>query len=293
MQLERLRLFAELVNHGNFSRTAEALGVSKGYLSKQIKILEAELNNQLLIRNTRAMRLTNAGQALYEQASKLTSFWQDSIGLLEKSDDRLKGTVRFTAPTALVKHALLHELIKIRRQYPDINIICESGNQTHDLITVPFDFAIRITTTPPEDMIAKPLCQFDYVCCATPEYLSAHPKPASPEELTRHTCIALSYWNQWLFKTQEGNINIDVQAEYQFSDNEVLKQAALLSQGITRLPCYMIKNELAQGRLVALFQDIENLKKEIYILYPQVKKRPERVNLVIAALKDGLNDFVR
>jgi DNA-binding transcriptional LysR family regulator len=290
MQLERLRLFAALVKQGNYTRTAESLGISKAHLSKQIKALEAELENQLLIRNTRTMRLTTAGETLFQHAKKLTPFWDDARKLLETTDDRHIGTVRFTAPTGLMKYILLDKLFAMQTQYPDINIVCESGNETYNLITTPYDFAVRITNAPPEDMIAKRLTRFEYVCCASPQYLAKFGTPSHPNDLAQHCCIALSYWQQWLFYPDGKNVEINVDAKYQFSDNEVLKQAAIYSQGITRLPSYMIQEELKNGQLIALFQDIQAIKKDIYLLYPQVTKRPERVRIVIDTITNIFSD---
>ena len=285
MQLERLKLFAELVNKGSYTSTAEYLGVSKAYLSKQIKALELDAQTQLIIRNTRTMRLTAAGETLFQHAKPLTTFWHDSKQLLEASEESLAGNVRFTAPTGLLTYVLLPAINQFCQQYADITITAETGNQTHNLITTPYDFAVRITNTPPEDVIARKLTQFHYVCCATPEYLAQQGTPIEPAELNRHQCISLSYWNKWLFHENNKSYEIRTRAKFQFSDNEALKQAALCSMGITRLPSYMIEKELKQGHLIPLFQQIKSDQRDIYLLYPQSIKRPERVNLVMEKLK--------
>lgn len=285
MQLERLRLFAELVNKGSFTQAAEYLGISKAHLSKQLKLLENELGTQLLIRNTRSMRLTSAGANLYTQANKLTSFWHDSKQLLDISESLLAGEVKFTAPTGLLKYDLLPLISELSEQQPDINITAETGNETFNLVTTPYDFAIRITNTPPEEVVARKLTQFEYTCCATPQYLVKYGTPTSPKELLQRSCISLSYWKNWQFAQNNQTFDINVPARYQFSNNEVIKQAGLDSLGICRLPSYMVKDELKSGQLLALFPQYEAEKKDIYILYTQSIKRAERVNLVIEAIK--------
>lgn len=289
MQLERLKLFAELVKKGSFTRTAEYLGVSKAHISKQIKALENELTIQLIIRNTRTMRLTSAGENLFEHANKLTSFWQDSKQLLETSESSLTGEVRFTAPTGLLNHVLLPIINQLCEQHPNINITAETGNQTYNLISTPYDFAVRITNTPPEEVIARKLTSFHYVCCASPKYLSLNGTPNEPRQLLQHTCIALSHWKNWQFKEKNFSYEVNTPAKFQFSDNEVLKQAALLSMGICRIPSYMAIEEFNNGLLIPLFQEIESEQKEVYLLFPQSIKRPERVNLVMNAIKKKLS----
>jgi DNA-binding transcriptional LysR family regulator len=289
MQLERLKLFAELVNKGNFTKTAEYLGISKAHLSKQIKALEKDIGNQLLIRNTRNMRLTSAGESLFEHANKLTTFWHDSKQLLESSETSLAGEVKFTAPTGLLKYKLMPAICEFTRQYPDIKLTAETGNRTYNLVSTPYDFAVRITNTPPEELIARELTRFSYVCCASPQYIAINGAPETPYQLLDHQCISLSYWKNWQFKENAQNYDINTTPMFQFSDNEVLKQAALSSIGICRLPSYMIKEELEQGKLIRLFEHIASENKGIYLLYPQSLKRPERVNLVMDAIKNAFS----
>jgi DNA-binding transcriptional LysR family regulator len=290
MQLERLKLFAELVKKGSFTRTAEHLGISKAHLSKQIKVLETELQTLLIIRNTRTMRLTSAGENLFEHANKLTTFWHDSKQLLASSKSSLAGEVRFTAPTGLLNYKILPMLNRVSQQYPDISIKAETGNKTHNLVSNPYDFAVRIINTPPQEMVAKKLTTVKYVCCATPEYLSLNGTPCHPRELKNHTCIALSYWKNWLFKEGQNEYVMQVSARYQFSDNEVVKRAALSSMGICRLPEYMLTNESTKGSLIPLFQNIESEQRNVYLLYPQSFTRPERVNIIMRLILDRFNE---
>jgi DNA-binding transcriptional LysR family regulator len=291
MQLERLKLFAELVNKGSFTRTADYLGISKAHVSKQIKALETELATQLIIRNTRTMRLTSAGENLFEHANKLTTFWHDSKQLLETSESSLTGEVHFTAPTGLLKDILLPIINQLCEEHPNISITAETSNQTYNLISTPYDFAVRITNTPPEAVIARKLTSFHYVCCASPEYLSLNGTPNTPQQLSEHTCIALSYWKNWQFKDENHSYEVNTLAKFQFSNNEVLKQAALLSMGICRIPSYMAIQEFKKDLLIPLFQEIESEEKRIYLLFPQSIKRPERVNLVMNAIKKKLSEL--
>lgn len=297
MQLERLKLFCQLIEHGSYSKTAEVLGISKGYLSKQIKLLETELTCQLLIRNTRNMRLTQAGETLYKHAKPLDSFWADTQALMKEDQDTLAGTVTFTSPTGLAKHVLMPLISELNKQHPEIEIVCESGNQTHNLISTPYDFAVRITNTPPDDMVAIKLASFEYICCASPEYIKASGMPSHPKSLSQFNCISLSYWKAWQFdessKDQQSTFTVNVSPVMQFSDNELLKSAALSNLGITRLPEYLIKKELESGELTALFQPtndesdnvITSLINDIYLLFPPAINKAQRVQIVIDKIK--------
>ncbi|GAL35949.1 transcriptional regulator LysR family [Vibrio maritimus] len=61
-KIERLMLFAEVANALSFTKAADKLDISRGYLSTQIKQLEKELGYSLMIRSTRSIRLTPQGE---------------------------------------------------------------------------------------------------------------------------------------------------------------------------------------------------------------------------------------
>lgn len=288
MNLERMCLFCEVVKQGSYTKAADLLGVSKGYLSTQIKKLEAETNKQLLVRNTRTMRLTSAGEILFKQASKLPTFLQETQSLLHHGEDGLVGTVKCTAPVGLSTHVLWPIFNDIMSKHSDINIWVDSSNTTHNLVADDFDFAVRITNTPPQDMIAKKLMRFKYVCCATPTYLAQHGEPATPQELQQHKCLVLAHWQFWTFSNAGKTERIDLSGKFTASDNDLLKKAALKHHGIARLPEYMIKDELASGELVALFPNQESEHRDLYLVYPQIPTRPPRVKLCLEAIVDGV-----
>ncbi|QOL25807.1 LysR family transcriptional regulator [Thalassotalea sp. LPB0316] len=290
MHLEQLRLFAELVNYGSYTKTADALGVSKAYVSKQIKVLEQNLHCQLLVRNTRSMRLTPAGETLNQRVQTLTSFWQETKQLIKHQEDELEGLVRYTAPTGLMQTKLFGVIEHLHQHFPAIELLCETGNQTHNLVSEPYDFAIRITNTPPQDMVAIKLMTSDYICCASPKYLKRCGVPSSPQALANFRCITLAYWRNWAFSKAGKYEEISIEPHYQFSDNLLLKQAALASLGITRLPKYLIEQELANGQLVSVLSDFDGESRDVYLLYPQDLNRPERVKKVLSVLKQHFID---
>ncbi len=69
--LQQLRHFAALAEHGNFARAAEAVHLSQPALSRSIQALEASLDCRLLDRHSRGISLTVHGQLVLEHAQRL------------------------------------------------------------------------------------------------------------------------------------------------------------------------------------------------------------------------------
>ena len=63
MDLNDLRTFVAVAEHGSFSRAASELGVAKSTASERVRMLERDLNAQLLQRSTRRVSLTDAGDS--------------------------------------------------------------------------------------------------------------------------------------------------------------------------------------------------------------------------------------
>jgi DNA-binding transcriptional LysR family regulator len=71
MDLRRLRYFAMVAEEGHITRAAERLGMQQPPLSRQIALMERELNVQLFRRVARGVELTGAGQALFREAKAM------------------------------------------------------------------------------------------------------------------------------------------------------------------------------------------------------------------------------
>ena len=68
MDLRQLRYFVAVATTRNFTRAAELVHIAQPPLSRQIQLLEEELEVQLFQRNSRPIRLTEAGRVFYEQS---------------------------------------------------------------------------------------------------------------------------------------------------------------------------------------------------------------------------------
>lgn len=267
-RFERYALFGEVAKLLSFSKAAENLGISRSYLSSQINQLEQELNTSLLIRSTRTVRLTSAGEKILAKMSTIN----DSIVQLEKELEHTKsevnGQLRITAPTIFCHRFLMDICRDFQKIYPEIEFDIDVGYNRVDLAKSSFDLAIRATNTPPENMIAKKLMPYQHICCASPDYLSQHGTPAHPNDLTQHNCLSDPNLMTWQFFDGDKSIQVETQGNLLVSDNFLLLQAAQQAQGIIKMPCYLVAPALDKGELVRVLDSYFIAQSHIYLIYP-------------------------
>ena len=287
--IDCVMLFAEVVESGSFTAAADKLGVSKGYVSQKVSALEKELDVQLLLRTTRRIKVTSAGEILLQQIPKLNDFWYETQSKIQSTKEEASGKLRITAPTSLSEYILVPHLEQFLDLYPKTSIELDTGNVLIDQVQAGFDLAVRITETPPEHLIARELLRVQYFCCATPEYLQKFGVPETPEDLHNHLCLSLNTWNTWRFYDAQKSYIVNVKSRLQANSNNILKNSALNHRGIIRLPHYIIEKELDDGRLVPVLSDFQHEQKTVYLLYPPMKKRPQKALSCIDFLLSAFN----
>jgi LysR family transcriptional regulator, regulator for bpeEF and oprC len=119
--LADLALFVEVANTRNFSRAAAALGMPASTLSRRISALERELGSNLIHRSTRTFKLTDAGQACYEQSKALVAealrIQEDVAGI----SSRASGHIRVGVPFDLAQTIFLPLFARYMLGDPEIS----------------------------------------------------------------------------------------------------------------------------------------------------------------------------
>ncbi|UPR34179.1 LysR family transcriptional regulator [Vibrio cyclitrophicus] len=266
-RIERLILFVELAQQLNFTKAAEKLGISKSYLSEQIKRLENDLQCPLLVRTTRSVRLTQEGVRALQQGLTIRSQVLQLERSVSEQHDIVKGILRLTAPKMFTEVYLFDICQQFRQQYPEISFEINSSYTNFNLNQDDIDIAFRATNTPPDNMVAKHLISYQHDLVATPGYLDQFGRPTNVSDLSDHQCLATLHQTEWPLKSA----NIDVSGWLSSNDNHLLKQQAMVGSGIIRIASYYVAKEVELGELERVLPN-ECLQhgNSIYLFYPQV-----------------------
>ncbi len=288
--LNGLRAFEAAARHLSFTKAAEELHVTPAAVSQQIKTLEAYVGTPLFRRLTRALRLTEAGQAalpaLREGFDKLAE--ADRI-LRGHQDDRVL-TVS-VAPSFGAKW-LVPRLEGFRRVYPDYDVRIDATDRRADFDEDNVDIALRYGRGHYPGLTVESLLAETAIPVCSPALLHGEHPLRAPRDLRHHTLLHVQWqtesdaapsWRMWLRAAGAEDV-LDADRGPRFSLESMAVQSAIDGHGVALASGALVADDLAAGRLVRPFPetDDEATAFRYYVVYPEAYLRRPKV----AAFRD-------
>ena len=188
--LKPLAVFAEVVDAGSMSGAARRLGMSPSAVSQTIRALEQQGGVTLLHRSTRKLALTDAGERYYPHCKRLLEAARAAADSLQQARDAPTGELRVSAPVGFAMH-VAPALAPLLAEAPQLRLRLLVDDAMIDLIDARIDVAIRIGRLADSSWVARRLCDFEMVLCASPDYLERHGEPTTPQALAALAALLL------------------------------------------------------------------------------------------------------
>jgi DNA-binding transcriptional LysR family regulator len=284
--LDDLSAFAAVARMRSFSRAAAELNVSNSMLSYTIKRLEARLGYPLLRRTSRSVAPTSEGQMLLLTLEPALDAIDGALGDLVRSRDRVSGTLRSTATRQGYEAVIRPVLSDFCTTFPEATVEVIIDYAFRDLVSGRFDAGIRLGEKLEQDMVALPVGPaLRMAVVASPEYLSRHGAPSTPDDLQHHRCInyrmetAGSLYS-WEFESGSRKLKVALSGPLTFNDPDLMLDAAIDNLGIAYVLEHEAERHIANGRLVRLLTDWCPPFAGFFLYYPSRRQ----VSPVLAAL---------
>lgn len=281
-----LPVFLAVAEAANFRAAADRLGVTRSAVSQAIRRLEDAVGVALVVRTTRAVRLTEAGERLYGAISRpcadIGAALEDMTG-----GDAPRGHLRIAA-ASIAEHVLSGPFIAaFAESYPNVTIDITVTDAQFDIVAAGFDAGVRLGEVIEQDMIAVPITgQQREAVVASPAYLAVHGTPEHPRDLVQHRCIG---WRpapqtapyRWEF--EEDGVPFDVAVEPQITTNDLwlMLRSALAGAGITFATEQTFRPFIESGRLVSILEDYLPLFPGFYLYFPQRRNMAPKLRALI------------
>lgn len=293
VNLNRLAVFVALVRAGSFTAAAQQLGTTKAMVSQHLAKLEEELGVTLLVRSTRKMSLTDAGERFHEDCARVLADAEAAIDRLGECRDTPMGVLRVAAAGDHGPAIVAPALADFAERYPQVSVELVVGDAIVDLIAERFDLSIRLGWLRDSSLRAAKLASFRQCLVASPGYLAKHGAPSTPADLAGHRWIALTILaspTRWTFTDADGTEHL-VQMRSAASANTTLAAHGFVvaGMGISVLPDYVVADDLAAGRLLPLLADFRLPEGGVHAVYPG-RQPSVKVRAFIDLLRERLQD---
>lgn len=255
--LNALRAFEAAARHNGFIAAADELCVTRGAVSRHVKLLEDHLRVQLFRRTHNGVELTTAGERLLPVLS-------DAFGQIARETGRIAASaseLRIICPPALSIRWLFPLLGQFRAAHPDIRLRLTTdfyGDKGFD--TAEYDLGVSIEHRPgrPPDIKVQPLFPLILSPACAPELLRGAPPLKTPADLRHFTLLHESPGrNDWVTWARHFGVDaVDPAAGEAFPNLDMAVRAAEMGAGVVMADLLLCREEIARGSLVLPFRDM-------------------------------------
>lgn len=264
--LNDMALFVEVVNAKGFRGAAEATGVPNSTLSRRISLLEKTIGLRLLHRTTRKVELTEAGQLYYERCRRIVDEARIAHEQLSEMLAQPSGVLRASLPVDFATIYLAHLITDFAKLYPGISFDFDLTPRRVDLVTEPFDVAIRMGPQPSSNLIARQLAVLKAQVYASPKYLERAGVPATPDDLSSHECIGFPKVDTWTLQSGDATAQVKIGGRYVLNSVGMFRRLATLDQGLIMLPKAAVAEDVEAGRLHLVLPDWYGKSQPVYAM---------------------------
>lgn len=290
-ELVDLNAFAAVAEERSFTRAAAKLGTSQSALSYTVRRLEERLGVRLLIRTTRSVAPTEAGERLLRALGPALDQIGAEMGSLSELRDRPSGTIRITTSEHPAEAMLWPAIARLLPDYPDIRVEISIDYSLTDIVAQRFDAGVRLGEQVAKDMAAVRIGpEIRMAVLGSPSYFAKHPKPEIPQDLVRHNCINLRLptsggLHVWEFEKDGRELNVRVDGQLVFNRMEPIITAALDGLGLAFAPEDQAAAYIAEGRLLPVLEDWCAPFPGYHLYYPSHRQPSPALAVLIEALR--------
>lgn len=290
--LNDMALFVEVVKARGFRHAAQAIGMPNSTVSRRISSLEKAIGLRLLHRTTRKIELTEAGQIYFERCKRIVDEAKLAHEQLGELLAQPSGVLRASLPVDFANTYLAPLIAEFARRYPGISFDFDLTPRLVDLVSEPFDVAIRMGKPPDSNLIARQLANLACYLYASPRYLEQSGEPGHPADLAHHECLGFRSGkaNTWTLHHGEESVDVPVGGRFQLNSVGLIRRLASLDLGIAVLPTEIVAEDVTQGRLRRILSEWEGPPVPVYAM-TETRLLPAKTQRFIEFLRERLNDW--
>lgn len=289
-RLQELAVFVRAAESGSFSRAARELGLSQPSVSRIVGELEARLGVTLLLRTTRRITVTDAGNLFLDRAREILAEIEDAEDAA-RGIDSLRGTIRLVLPVVYGTREIIPRLAKFLTLHPLLQLEMSVADHRQDLVAEGADVAIRMGELDDSVFGARKLATLERMLVASPVYLKARGTPKNPADLASHDCIfgPRNFGREsWSFSHNGTEMSVDVRGRVRTDSGPGVFASVMAGMGIAMVSPVMAGPELKAGALVQLLRSYKLSSINVHAIFPGGPRPSTKVRALVDFLVQEL-----
>jgi DNA-binding transcriptional LysR family regulator len=286
-QLQGLETFVIVAEARGFSAAARKLGVSPSAASQAVRALEARLGATLLVRTTRSVNLTEAGQQLLARVGPALAETRAALAEVNQASGVVRGTLRLTVGRVMLPLVLEPLLPALLAAYPELTVDVSADDQFVNIVERGFDAGVRLEEAIEPDLTAvRLLAPFRLLVVGAPSYFEQHGRPKKPRELLKHDCITFRLPGtgaiyRWELERGGREESVAVSGRLVCNDSAFMLRAARAGLGLAYLMEPEVTPLLASGELELALEDYAPSVPGLFLYFPHGAERQAKLRAFI------------
>lgn len=271
-----LRTFVEVGQRGSIKAAAQALNVTSGAVSQQIRLLEDRVGMPLFTRERSGLRLTEAGASVHP--ALLQAFEQIQETLLSLEQAKSWQTLTVSTVATFAASWLVPRLGRFNQRYPHIEVRVEATSAIADMRRDRVDVALRHGLGVYPNLHVTHLMAPVLVPVGSPALVPANVVLTQPQDCLEYPLLHDADRADWPLWLSAHGVSNDPRAERgsALEDDFLLIRAAEAGQGLALVPVEYAKEEIAAGRLVQVLDKPWPARFAYYVVTrPEAMQRDE------------------
>jgi DNA-binding transcriptional LysR family regulator len=290
-RLAAMEIFVSVAEAGSFSAAAKRMSVGQPAISKAVAQLEERLGARLILRSTRGLTMTDAGQRFYEHAKLAIREADEAEQLVRDASESLSGGLRVSAAVTFACLHVLPALNDLMSRHPKLEIDLRLDDRNIDLLEEGLDVALRLGTLADSTMTARRIGRSPRLVVGTPEYFARAGMPTTPADLSQHQAIIYSQrggGESWTFSKNGDEEDVTVSGRVRVSAAEGMRTAVLNGMGLAVASRWMFSPELASGKVKAVLTDWTLPALDLWAVFPSGRLVTARARAFVEFVEEAL-----
>jgi DNA-binding transcriptional LysR family regulator len=271
-RLTAMETFARVVETSSFTVAARQLNMGQPAVSKAIAQLENRLGTRLLMRSTRCLIPTEAGQEFYERCRRAIEEAHEAELAAQGTNRGFTGRLRVSASVTFGRIHLVPIIAKFLATYPGVSIDFELDDRTVDLIEEGIDIGFRLGPLPSSSLTARKLVTKRRLVVATNSYFECAGIPVTPSDLSKHPAVIYTRdaggSDTWSFQQGSLEIQVNLSSRLRVSAAEGVRAAVLGGMGVAITSHWLFSPELASGAVRTVLTDWSLPPSDVWAVFP-------------------------